>query len=95
MNSEKLCNQAEVLFEAYRSLLVAYLSLKQVQERWEDQVSDYMREERFREKDAPTFLAESITELKAVIDPLQELAVAHDELCTYLQRVGRGESFSV
>lgn len=71
------------------------MQLAQVQEIWATEVNAYLREEAYLESEAQPFLSGTVEILSAINDPLRQLSADHKSLCRDLQRVDRGESFSV
>ena len=90
-----MCEQSLEIADAYRDFQSAWVNLAQVQLRWNDEVSAYLREEKYMGTDADAFIQQLVETTECFVGPLQRLAQDHQNLCNDLLRVGRGESFSV
>ena len=89
-----LCDQSLALSESYQALQAAYVNLSQTYERWNDEASAYLREERYLEAQAYELVGGTVEVLERMQEPMRQLAMDHQNLCNDLLRVGRGESFS-
>lgn len=95
LNPLTICEQARAVGAGYRSLHEAYVNLAQVRSTWNEEVNEYLHEERYVNAPASDFLDAIIEFLEATSLDMQRLARDHESLCNDLVRVGRGESFSV
>ena len=90
-----ICEQSLAIAEAYRDFHSAWVNLAQLEARWNDEVSAYLREEDYLGGSGIEFVTALVENNERLVKPLQKLAHDHQNLCTDLLRVGRGESFSV
>lgn len=90
-----ICEQALAIAEAYRDFHSAWVNLAQLESRWNEEVSAYLREEQYLGGNGHEFVSALVENNERLVKPLQKLAQDHQNLCTDLLRVGRGESFSV
>ena len=90
-----ICEQALAMAEAYRDFHSAWVNLAQLESKWNDEVSAYLREEEYLGGSGHELVSALVENNERLIKPLQKLAQDHETLCSDLLRVGRGESFSV
>lgn len=90
-----ICEQSLAIAEAYRDFHSAWVNLAQLEARWNNEVSAYLREEDYLGGSGYEYVSALVENNQRFVKPLQKLAQDHQNLCTDLLRVGRGESFSV
>lgn len=90
-----ICEQSLAIAEAYRDFHSAWVNLAQLQARWNNEVSAYLREEEYLGGSGYEYVSALVESNERLVKPLGKLAQDHQNLCTDLLRVGRGESFSV
>ena len=88
-------DQAKHLGEAFRSLNDAYCALSQTYGLWNQEINEYLHEELYSGVNAQTFMGDAVELLHEINNGLYQLAVDHRNLVSDLERVGRGDSFSV
>ena len=87
--------QTKHLGDAFRSLNDAYCGLSQTYGLWNPEVDEYLHEELYLDDKAKAFMARCVDALHAMNEELFRLVKDHQTLVSDLERVGRGDSFSV
>ena len=93
--TEVLCEQAKEVTFLFHSLKDVLCRLQELDKNWNPEIDEYLREERYLGRDAREFIKDmqgAVRDLKIVTGALMS---DHINLCLDLERVGRGESFSV
>ena len=95
LNSKSICSQSEYLKGLSTDFVQAQLKLLVILETWKPELDEYFREEGYMETTAHDFLTAMLEFLEAVNGPTSQLVRHHMALCNDLERVERGQSFSV
>ena len=88
-------DQAQCLCDAHRALNDAYTNLAQTYGLWNQEINEYLHEEEYSGVPAKTFMSDAVEILHEINNGLYQLALDHRDLVSDLERVGRGDSFSV
>ena len=95
MESKKICDLSASLKKSHHELSCSLFGLKLAQRKWSPELAAYLREE---DPGIPTNQREFdalVERVEGVELALRKLKRHTSELCFDLERVGRGESFSV
>lgn len=93
--TKALCEQATEVTLVFHGLKDLVQRLVELDKNWNPEIDEYLREERYLGREAREFLQDmqgAARDLKIVTSKLMS---DHIDLCLDLERVGRGESFSV
>jgi len=95
LSAKSICEQSEYLHGLSSDLVQAQLKLLVVLNNWKPELNEFFREEGYMETSAHDFLTAMLEFLEAVNGPTSQLVRHHAALCDDLERVERGQSFSV
>ena len=95
MDTEKVCEQSKKVTFIHAGLKDLVQRLHELDKDWDPEFDEYLREEHYMGRTAREFIQDmrsAVNDLRVITAKLQ---YDHINLCLDLERVGRGESFSV